>query len=376
MKFSLNKCLTAFPILLLSAMSLTARVYGAEGTVQTQAMQEYRDYCSRFESVKEKDDIADAGFRIIEDQIFPVEIEGYGQVSFIPAYDAQYRRLALFFAAEDQDVVFKTDRLETNSQRRGSLSQPNEWLAAVSFQDMDNDGLSDIVLITACSYGDGGPLIHPEAPASAGSGIYKVGDVLFQKNGAFYRDYRLSNQLNRFGMNKSIRFITSFIRDGYSTEFLYTATTQKELLDNGFQIARDQYQTRQFEKLGRLYVVPGTYRMAEYTVFMVYLVNEEGDIVWSFQPMGDYENLYGLKGISCQDIDGDGLKDIMVFASYSYEGSSGQSVVESGYSVYYQRTAGFYEDTDIKQTIKCTDTDTMSGLVERARAYWGWKTGQ
>ena len=177
-------------------------------------------------------------------------------------------------------------------------------------------------------------------------------------------------------MNKSIRFITSFIRDGYSTEFLYTATTQKELLDNGFQIARDQYQTRQFEKLGRLYVVPGTYRMAEYTVFMLYLVNEQGYIVWSFQPMGDYENLYGLKGISCQDIDGDGLKDIMVFASYSYEGSSGQSVVESGYSVYYQRTAGFYEDTDMKQTIKCTDTDTMSGLVERARAYWGWKTGQ
>ena len=203
MKFSLNKCLTAFPILLLSAMSLTARVYGAEGTVQTRAMQEYRDYCSRFESVKAKDDIADAGFRIIEDQIFPVELEGYGQVSFIPAYDTQYRRLALFFAAEDQDVVFKTDRLETNSQRRGSLSQPNEWLAAVSFQDMDNDGLSDIVLITACSYGDGGPLIHPEAPASAGSGIYKVGDVLFQKNGAFYRDYRLSNQLNRFGMNKN-----------------------------------------------------------------------------------------------------------------------------------------------------------------------------
>ena len=211
---------------------------------------------------------------------------------------------------------------------------------------------------------------------SAGSGIYKVGDVLFQKNGAFYRDYRLSDQLNRFGMNKSIRFITSFIRDGYSTEFLYTAATQKELLDNGFEIAADQYYPRQFEKLGRLFVVPGTYRMAEYTVFMIYLVNEQGYIVWSFQPMGDYENLYGLKGISCQDIDGDGLKDIMVLASYSYEGSGGQSVVESGYSVYYQRTAGFYEDTDIKQTVKCSDTDTMSELVERARAYWGWKTGQ
>ena len=96
-------------------------------------------------------------------------------------------------------------------------------------------------------------------------------------------------------MNKSIRFIRSFIRDGYSTEFLYTATTQKELLDNGFQIARDQYHSRQFEKLGRLYVVPGTYRMAEYTVFMVYLVNEEGYIVWSFQPWGIMRISMGLR---------------------------------------------------------------------------------
>lgn len=370
------KLLSALLILLSAVMTLTDHAFGAGRTADIPSSREYQDYCRRFESIDVKGDIGPAGFQIIEDQIFTVELKGHGEVSFIPAYDTQYRRLALFFAGQDGRLVFKTDRLETNSQCRGSLRQPNEWLAAVSFQDMDNDGLSDIVLITACSYGDADQPVNPEAPASAGSGIYKVGDVLFQKNGAFYRDYRLSDQLNRFGMNKSIRFITSFIRDGYSTEFLYTAATQKELLDNGFEIAADQYYPRQFEKLGRLFVVPGTYRMAEYTVFMIYLVNEQGYIVWSFQPMGDYENLYGLKGISCQDIDGDGLKDIMVLASYSYEGSGGQSVVESGYSVYYQRTAGFYEDTDIKQTVKCSDTDTMSELVERARAYWGWKTGQ
>lgn len=62
-------------------------------------------------------------------------------------------------------------------------------------------------------------------------------------------------------MNKSIRFIVLY-KGWVFTEFLYTATTQKELLDNGFQIARTQYHSRQFEKLGRLYVVPGTYRMS------------------------------------------------------------------------------------------------------------------
>lgn len=92
--------------------------------------------------------------------------------------------------------------------------------------------------------------------------------------------------------------------------------------------------------------------------------------------MGDFEHLYGLHGITCQDIDGDGLKDIMILASYSYEGTDGQSVVEKDYSVYYQRTAGFYEDTDIKNTVKCTEEDTMTDLVDRTRAYWGWKSEQ
>lgn len=53
-------------------------------------------------------------------------------------------------------------------------------------------------------------------------------------------------------------------------------------------------------------MVPGTYRMAEYDVFMIYLIDEQGNIVWSFQPMEDYDNLYALKGIQGKDLDGDG----------------------------------------------------------------------
>lgn len=102
----------------------------------------------------------------------------------------------------------------------------------------------------------------------------------------FYRDWRLSDRINRFGMNKSIRFIVSFVTEGYSTEFLYTATTLDELEEQGLSIVSEQCYWRQFEKLGKLLVVPGTYRMAEYTVFMIYLVNEQGYIVWSFQPHG------------------------------------------------------------------------------------------
>lgn len=88
--------------------------------------------------------------------------------------------------------------------------------------------------------------------------------------------------------------------------------------------------------------------------------------------MGDYDNLYALKGMTCRDIDGDGMKDILVLARYSYEGSGTELMIQSDYSVYYQRTTGFYEDTEIKKTYPCGDEDTVAELVEKARAYWGW----
>lgn len=328
--------------------------------------QEYREYQRNLNAIHKKEDIEPGGFQIVKNQIFPVTLEGVGEVSFIPAYDRKYSRLVLFFADGDGSIVFKTDQLETNDQHRGSLRQPNQRMAAVAFQDMDWDGRTDIVLITACTYG----------PGEYAGRTYKVGEVLFQKAGGFYRDYRLSDKMNRFGMNKSIRFATSFVRDGYSTEFLYTATTRKELMDNGFRLSADQYGLRQFEKMGRLYLMPGTYRMAEYTIFMMYLVNEQGYIVWSFQPMGDYESLYGLKGVGCLDIDGDGLKDIVVLGSYSYTGNDGEPVLETDYSVYYQRTGGFYEDTQIKHKVPCSDADTVKELAGKLRAYWGWKSEQ
>ena len=255
-----------------------------------------------------------------------------------------------------------------NNRNIGQMEQPNKNIAAVSFQDLNGDGLTDVVLITSC-INDGG--------AYAGKS-YKVGEVLFQSStqDGFYRDYRISEKINRFGMNKSAELIAAFVRDGFSTEFMYTAATLEELQKEGMKIIPEQYYTRTFEKLGRLQVVPGTYKIADYDVFMIYLVNEQGYIVSSLQPMGDFDNLYALKGIQCRDIDGDGLKDIVVLARYSFEDEKGQLAVKSDYSIYYQRTGGFSADTEIKNSYRCSDEDTMEALVEKARAYWGWKSEQ
>ncbi len=322
----------------------------------------YEEYQGRLNGITRRAQIADSGFRVIEDQIFPLETDCYGEIMLVPAMEERYQRLALFFTKEDGTVVYRTDQLAANSWNVGTLKQPVEEIGAVSFQDLNRDGRLDIVLIVSCRNRTG---------EFAGR-EYKVGDVLFQDEAGFYRDYRISDKINRFGMNKSAESIIACVRDGYSAEFLYTASTREELLKNGFVITEEQDYFRQFEKLGYLEVMPGSYTMAEFSIFMIYLVDEQGNIVWSFQPMGDYDNLYAFKGITCRDIDGDGMKDLLVFARYSYEGSVDEVVVESDYQIYYQRTSGFETDTEVKKKVRCSEEDTVAGLVDKARAYWGW----
>lgn len=346
----------------------------------------YETYQARLSAVKTKNDISENGFDIVESQIFPFEPEIKPEsavksetdttspanaaaeagtssgLSVIPAFDRTYHRLALFLADADGTILYRTEQLETNNCIRGQMEQPRQEIASVAFQDLNGDARTDIILITICEDTDGRR--------------YKVGDVLLQSADqlSFYRDYRISDKLNRFGMNKNAKSITAFVRDGHSTEFLYTALTLEELRQHGFQVIAEQSYTRTFGKLGKLQVVPGTYRIADYEVFMLYLVNEQDYIVSALLPMGDYDNLYALKGINCRDIDGDGLKDIIVLAKYSYEDEAHKLAVASDYSIYYQRTGGFSADTEIKSQYPCTDEDTMQTIVEKARAYWGWKT--
>lgn len=357
--------ITSFLIICLLCMSpaFSFSVHGEEDSENSgELLEAYQDYRERLLGITHRSEMEAAGFQVISSQIFPIETECFGGVVLIPALEKNYHRLVLFLAREDGTVVYTTDQLEVNSRNKGQLEQPIRELAAVSFQELDGDGKTDIVLITICENKTGAYKGKP----------YKVGDVLFQNDQGFYRDYRISDKINRFSMNKSVECITTFVRDGKSAEFLYTATTKRELLWNGFQITKEQCYFRQFEKLGRLEVVPGTYTMAHFAIFMIYLIDEQGEIVWSFQPMGDYDNLYALKGIACRDIDGDGMKDLLVLARYSYEGN--ELLTESSYTIYYQRTGGFYEDTEIQKKYPCSDEDTVAELVERARAYWGWKT--
>lgn len=327
-------------------------------------VQQYQAYQDAFESIQSLEDAQEAGYDIIEEQRFPVVLETFGQdeVELVPLMHREYNRLAILIADSAGNVLFKTNQLETNYKYPGQLEQPTKSLESVSFQELDHDGLTDIVLITTCENDTGD---------YAGKS-YRVGDVLFQRDGDFYRDWRISDKINRFSMNKSADFIASYVGEGHSTEILYTATTLKELTDHGFQVVQEHSYRIDFEKQGRLLVAPGFISMADYDVFMIYLVNGQGDIVWSFQPMEDYDNLYALKGMVCLDVDGDGMKDVVVLARYSYAGPDAELLIDTKCDIYYQRTDGFEAEKNFDDIYQCGSEDTMEELVEIIREYWGW----
>lgn len=404
MIMTIVSCAIAFP---------TDRVYAEEqqGWKQEEAelIAAYNAYQERFDSIVTMKDIPAQGYEIVEKHVFDIPLVTYlpeesweepdvpevaevfrpermfvvdpedavavqqvPTLRFFTAIEKECHRAAVFLADSDGTIVYKTNQLECNYAVRGEYEQPIVDMVSVAFQDLNGDERMDIILIAGCE-------VETEEGDVSHTKIYKIGEVLFQSEDAdlasnvFYRDWRVNDKLNRFGMNKNAKCIRSFVRDGRSTEFLYTATTEEELLANGFWVTQEQSYWRSYEKLGRLKVLPGTFRMADYDIFMIYMINEQGNIVWSFHPMGEYDNLYSLRGMSAKDLDGDGMKDMLVVARYSSEGENGELVVKGKFSIYYQRTGGFEEDTEFVRDNPYRDEDTVEGLVTKIRAYWGWK---
>lgn len=378
-------------------------------TEEAELIAAYNAYLERFDSIVNMEDIPAQGYEIVGKHVFDIPLVAYlpaesgeeaeaadgpqpaevfrpaemfvvGEedavalqqvptLRFFTAIERECHRAAVFLADGEGRIVYKTNQLECNYAVLGRQEQPIVDMVSVAFQDLNGDERMDIILIAGCV----------EETETGEEVSYKIGEVLFQSKDSegdsvsFYRDWRINDKLNRFDMNKNAKCICSFVRDGRSTEFLYTATTESELLMNGFLVTQEQSYWRSYEKLGKLKVLPGIFRMADYNVFMIYMINEQGDIVWSFHPMGEYDNLYSLRGMSAKDLDGDGMKDLLVVARYSREGENGELIVEGQYSIYYQRTGGFEEDTEFVKSNPYRDEETVEELITRIRAYWGWQ---
>lgn len=283
------------------------------------------------------------------------------EIDMYAAVHSEFGRTALFFADSAGNILYKTEDLECNYFQKGSLYQPNVEIAGIGTRDVNHDGLIDILLITRCHY----------------DGVkFNIGDILFQNENAdgFYRDWRVSDKINRFSMNKDIDMMTAFAGNGQSSEFLYSAATLDELITGNFKPLKYQTFDAEFEKFGTVQVVPGTYTMGSHHIFILYLVDTEGRILWNFQAMRNYDNFSQMTGLSFKDVDGDGWADLSVLIEYKNLDDNNDTYAVTDFSIYYQRNGYFFEDTDFHNEFvgKLTGSETMDDVVQSARKYWGW----
>lgn len=346
--------------ILTAFLSLTSDAYAGIPTADS--------YLAGFNSITTLADVAAGGYITVDTthiiDSFSLNNGRSGKINECTIYAAVHSglgRAALFFANADGNIIYKTEDLECNYYQKGSLYQPNIAIAAIGTRDVNHDGLMDILLITRCIY----------------DGVeFKIGDILFQNANSegFYRDWRISDKINRFDMNKDIGLMAAFAGSGQSPEFLYSAATMDELIEGDFKPLKYQTFDANFEKFGTVQVVPGTYKMGSHYIFVLYLVDSKGRVLWNFQAMQDHDNFSEMPGISFKDVDGDGWADLSVLANYVDWDDNNNAYAVIDFSIYYQRDGYFFEDTDFHNAYvgKLTGSETMDDVVQAARKYWGW----
>ncbi len=333
-------------------------------THPTPAASTQEDYFARLKSINTITSAEKSGYELSTiklklDYSAPLPSPTPTDYTIYTAINKKYGRVALFIADATGSIIYKTEDIECNYFFKDSLYQPNIEIAAIAVRDINGDGLQDIVLISRC----------------AADGIkFRIGDIIFQERGTFYRDWRISNKINRFSMNKDLDMMTAFARDKQSAEFLYSASTLGELTNGGFVPLAGQTFIADYEKFGTVKVVPGTYTMGGHHIFMIYLVNSDGRIIWNFQCMRNYDNFSTMTGISFKDVDGDGQADLSVLAKYKSLGDDNETYSATDFSIYYQRNGYFFEDTDFHASLykELTGKEVMDDIVQAARRYWGW----
>lgn len=136
------------------------------------------------------------GFSLIEDQSFPVNLNAWGQVKFISGKLTAGNHVPVVFYLTDQDGNILYDFKATLPYRVD--------VKAVSFADVSNDGLTDILIIVDDAY--------------SGQGGNPLATVYFQKaDGTFENDLKLDQEINASGSNKDIKAVRSYLKQYHAS---------------------------------------------------------------------------------------------------------------------------------------------------------------
>jgi hypothetical protein len=138
------------------------------------------------------------GFSVMKDQSFPVDFENWGEVYFVSGIgEGEFSRdnLYLYLADKNSNILYEFPSFYGNIWVFSSL-------AAVSFQDVNSDGLKDVVVVAYYLTGTG----------PTGAEEFPVADVYFQTADGFISLPDVVDEINFSGRNDSIVTVVDYVK--------------------------------------------------------------------------------------------------------------------------------------------------------------------
>lgn len=119
----------------------------------------------------------------------------------------------------------------------------------------------------------------------------------------------------------------------------------------GFSLFKDQSFTVDLNSWGNVRFVSGKVIGGNHIPTLFYLTDKDGDILYDFAPELPYS--VDVKAVSFQDVNKDGLKDIIIIVADAYHVTTGTG--ESIATVYFQKADGsFNNDPKLDQEINAS----------------------
>lgn len=138
-------------------------------------------------------DLKSGGLQVIDKQCFTVKLENFGTMKFISGLKREHSNdTAVFYLLDtNNNVVYSFPDFYGNSQ--GTFKTIN----AISFSDVNNDGLKDIIIVS--NYSKNGSQIT-------------ISSIYFQHGTSFANNKDFDTKLNKSSSNKDVNSIIKFAK--------------------------------------------------------------------------------------------------------------------------------------------------------------------
>lgn len=142
------------------------------------------------------DNLKDGGLQVIENQCFSVSLKNYGKVKFISGLKREDANdIAVFYLIDDKNnVLYKFPDFYGN--KKGGFNN----ISAVSFSDVNKDGLKDVVIIA-------------DYRAGSNSSTTPISSIYFQKGKEFINNENLDDKINSSSNNKDIASVLKYAKE-------------------------------------------------------------------------------------------------------------------------------------------------------------------